>query len=58
VLIKRFLLLLAIAAVPMVHVGCGASVSEGVADAPEQPEPEMSADERKAEMQAARSAAQ
>lgn len=57
-LIKRFLLLLAISAVPLVHVGCGASVSEGVADAPEQPEPEMSADERKAEMQAARTAAQ
>lgn len=55
---KHVLLLMAISAFPLFSAGCGASVSPGVADGPDEPAPELSPDEEKAESQAARDAMQ
>ncbi len=54
---KHLLLLTAISAFPLFGAGCGASVSPGVADGPDEPAPELTAEEEQAEAKAARAAA-
>lgn len=49
--------LFAFSVLSLACVGCGGSVTPGVADAPDKPAPEMTPDERKAETEAARRAA-
>ena len=55
---KPVLLLIAFAFFPLFGVGCGASGSPGVASAPDQPTPELTPDEQKAEAESARAASQ
>lgn len=56
-MIKHLLLLLAVSAVPFFIAGCGASGSPGIADGPDEPAPELTAEEEQAEAQSARAAA-
>lgn len=56
--ILRLMLLLVISTSPLLGAGCGSNVSPGVADAPDEPTPELTPDERKAEQEAARAARQ
>lgn len=41
----------------MVNVGCGGSVAPGVAEGPDEPEPEMTSEEEATELESARDAA-
>lgn len=54
---KYLLLLLVLSPFMMVSVGCGSNVKEGVADAPDEPEPVLTEEEQKTEAQSARQAA-
>ncbi|MCA9051668.1 MAG: hypothetical protein KDA89_23180 [Planctomycetaceae bacterium] len=42
----------------IMNIGCGGGVEPGVADGPDEPEPEMTAEEEAAEEQAARDSMQ
>ncbi|MEZ5941538.1 MAG: hypothetical protein R3C18_09115 [Planctomycetaceae bacterium] len=54
---KSFLLSFAMFCTFGMMVGCGGNVEEGVADAPDEPEVEMTAEEEASEEEAARNAA-
>lgn len=53
----RILLWIGLCVFPLVVVGCGGSGPTGVATAPDEPVPELSPEEKKAEAESARSAA-
>jgi hypothetical protein len=54
---KQTWVLAALLPILMVITGCGGAVEPGVADAPDEPTPEQTPEEKAAEAEAARSAA-